>query len=280
MSDEIQVGYIGLGSLGAPTAACIARGGFPLTVYDIAPAAVEAFTEPGVTKAESPQEVAAASDLLCVCVRTDADMEELTADGSVLEALGEGGVFIIHSTIAPELAQSLAERARPYGVSILDCGVSRGGAQVVDGDLSIYLGGNAEAVEKARPLLDCLGTWQHLGPVGRGMQGKLLNNLVSIANYGMAAHILELGEHLGFDRAQLREMLMAGSAQGFAMRVAPGFVGPDRAPNMLTLLGKDVAHARHLGDPETPSLKALLAAAQSMVDLLAVKVAEQQARAG
>lgn len=273
MSALPKVGYIGLGSLGAPIAACIARGGFPLTVYDIVTAAMEAVDG---SKATSPQDAATAADLLCVCVRTDADIVDLTSDGSLFAALGDGGVFIIHSTIAPELAQELAEQAKAYGVSILDCGVSRGGGnEEVNGDLSIYLGGDADAVEKAKPLLECLGTWQLLGPVGKGMQGKLLNNLVSIANYGMAAHILELGEHLGFDRDQLRAMFMAGSAQGFAMRVAPGFVAPDRAANMMTLLGKDVAHASDLADPENPSLKALLAAAQSMIDLLKVKVAEQ-----
>jgi 3-hydroxyisobutyrate dehydrogenase len=213
MSALPRVGYIGLGSLGAPIAACIARGGFPLTVYDLVPAAMDAVSEAGVTKANSPQEAAAASELLCVCVRTDADMVELTKDGTVFSALGDGGVFTIHSTIAPELAQALAEQARPHGVSILDCGVSRGaGGAEVKGDLSIYLGGEEDAVDKARPLLDCLGTWQLLGPVGTGMQGKLLNNLVSIANYGMAAHILELGEHLGFVRDQLRDMFMARSA--------------------------------------------------------------------
>ncbi len=271
----MRVGYIGLGSLGSPIAECIARGGFPLTVYDIVPAAMARFAQTGVGVAASPQDAATASDLLCVCVRTDADMVALTEDGSLFTALGPGGVFIIHSTIAPELAQTLAVQARAFGVGLLDCGVSRGGGATVDSDLSIYLGGDPEIVETAKPLLDHLGTWQRLGPVGSGMKGKLLNNLVSIANYGMAAHILELGEHLGFDRAQLHKMLMAGSAEGFALRVAPNFVKPERAPNMLTLLGKDVAHARTLADPDLPSMKALLAAAQSMVDLLKAKVAAQ-----
>jgi 3-hydroxyisobutyrate dehydrogenase len=263
----MNIGYIGLGSLGAPIAQCIARSGFALTVYDIVPAAMEPF----VNRTASAQDCAATSDLLCVCVRTDQDVVDLTQDGSVFAALGAGGVFIIHSTVAPELCVVLAEQAKAYGVSILDCGVSRGGAQVVNGDLSIYLGGEAEAVAKAKPLLDCLGTWAHLGPVGRGMQGKLLNNLVSIANYGMAAHILELGEHLGFDRDQLKDMLLAGSAQGFAMRVAPNFVLPERAANMRDLLGKDVKLASHLAAADHPSLKALLAAAESMISLLEEK---------
>ncbi len=274
----LTIGYIGLGLLGAPVAACIARGGFPLTVFDISPAALGAFDTPGAAKVSDPLSVARASDILIVCVRTDDDVEALVDNGELFKALGEGGIFMIHSTVAPELCQSLAERARAFGVSILDCGVSRGGGGAdVNNDLCVFLGGDEAAVEKARPLLDCLGTWRHLGPVGRGMLGKLLNNLISIANYGMAAHILELGEQLGFDRTLLRDMFMVSSAQGFAMRAAPGFLSPDRAPNMLTLLGKDVIHARHLADPDQPSLKALLAAAQSMVDLLAEKVAAQSA---
>ena len=67
---------------------------------------------------------------------------------------------------------------------------------------------------------------------------------------------------------------MAGSAQSFALKVVPGFVLPERLENMRTLLGKDVEHARHLADPELPAMRALIPAAQSMIDLLA----ERQAR--
>lgn len=263
----MRVGYLGLGSLGAPIAACIARGGFPLTVFDVVPAAVAGFAAPGAVKAGAALEVAQASEVLCVCVRTDTDLDAL-ADDALLAALGENGVLMIHSTVAPELCVTLDQRAAPHGVSVLDCGVSRGGAAVVNGDLSIYLGGPDKAVEMARPLLDCLGTWRHLGPVGRGMQGKLLNNLVSIANYACALHILDLGAHLGFDRTALREMLMAGSAQSFAMKVAPGFVTPERRDNMRTLLGKDVEHAKHLADPDLPAMRALIPAAQSLIERL------------
>jgi 3-hydroxyisobutyrate dehydrogenase len=234
----LKIGYIGLGLLGAPVAACIARGGFPLTVFDILPVALEKFDAPGAAKASDPIAVAQASDILIACVRTDDDVVALVGDGALFAALGPGSIFMIHSTVAPELCQLLAEQAKPYGVDVLDCGVSRGGGQGVNGDLVIFVGGDAAAVEKAMPLLDCLGTWRHFGPVGRGMLGKLLNNLVSIANYGMAANILELGEHLGFERTGLRDMMMVSSAQGFAMRAAPGFITPERAPNMLTLLGK------------------------------------------
>ena len=269
----MKVGYIGLGALGGPIARRIAQSGFPLTIYDVVPAAIEAIAGPGVVHAASAIEVAEASEALCLCVRTDADVSDVVADGKLFEALGQGGLLIIHATIDPELCRTLAAQAEFYGVSVIDCGVSGGSPAAQEGKLSIYVGGTDAAVARARPLLDCLGTFRHLGPVGRGMQGKLLNNLISIANYAMSAHILDLGEHLGFERAQLHELLMAGSAQSFALKVVPGFVRPERLENMRTLLGKDVQHARQLADPDLPAMRALIPAAQSMIDLLEERAA-------
>jgi 3-hydroxyisobutyrate dehydrogenase len=271
----LKVGYIGLGSLGGPIARRIAASGFPLTVYDVVHAAIDAVVEAGATGAASALETAKASQALCLCVRTDQDVIDVVDGGALFASVGQGGLLIIHSTIDPELCRGLAEQAAPHGVEVIDCGVSGGSPAALEGKLSIYVGGSDAAVARAKPLLDCLGTFRHLGPVGRGMQGKLLNNLISIANYGMSAHILDLGEHLGFDRAQLHEMLMAGSAQSFALKVVPGFVQPDRLENMRTLLGKDVEHARHLADPELPAMQALIPAAQSMIDLLAERQRNQ-----
>jgi 3-hydroxyisobutyrate dehydrogenase len=270
----MKVGYIGLGTLGGPIARRIARSGFALAIYDLFPEAMERWAEPGVVRSQSAADVASACDALCICVRTDADVIDVVDGGRIFANLGAGGLFIIQSTIDPALCQTLALQAAPYGVSVIDCGVSGGGPAAADGKLSIFAGGNEDAVAQAAPLLNCLGSYRHLGPVGRGMQGKLLNNLISIANYGMSAHILDLGEHLGFDRIQLHEMFMAGSAQSFAMKVVPGFTAPERLENMRTLLGKDVAHARHLADPELPAMKALIPAAQSMIDLLAARQAK------
>lgn len=271
----MKVGYIGLGSLGGPIARRIAQSGFVLTVYDVVPAAIEALADCGAIAAGDPLEVARSCEALCLCVRTDQDVIDVVAGGKLFEALGDGGLLIIHSTIDPQLCRDLAAQAAPFGVSVIDCGVSGGAPAALEGKLSIYVGGDGEAVARARPLLECLGTFRHLGPIGRGMQGKLLNNLISIANYGMSAHILDLGEHLGFDRGQLHEMLMAGSAQSFALKVVPGFVNPERLENMRTLLGKDVEHARHLADADVPAMKALIPAAQSMIELLAARQRNQ-----
>jgi 3-hydroxyisobutyrate dehydrogenase-like beta-hydroxyacid dehydrogenase len=106
------------------------------------------------------------------------------------------------------------------------------------------------------------------------MEAKLLNNLVSIANYGMSTAILDLGERLDFDRDGLREALMAGSADGFALRAAPGLVNPERAAALRELLKKDLDHARTLAPATDVAMTALVAAAQAMLDRLARAAAE------
>jgi 3-hydroxyisobutyrate dehydrogenase len=276
----MRVGYIGLGTLGGPIAQRIVASGFALSIFDISPAAMERWAAPAMQRAASTINVAHASEALCICVRTDTDVLDVVAGGAIFAALGSGGLFIIQSTIDPVLCRDLALQAAAYGVMVIDCGVSGGGPAAAEGKLSIYVGGDEGAVAQAKPLLDCLGSFRHLGPVGRGMEGKLLNNLISIANYGMSAHILDLGEHLGFDRGLLHEMFMAGSAQSFAMKVVPGFTTPERLENMRTLLGKDVEHCRRLADPDLRAMQALIPAAQSMIDLLAARQAQTGAHSG
>jgi 3-hydroxyisobutyrate dehydrogenase len=265
----MKVGFIGLGSLGGGIARRIAQCGFELVVCDIVPATLETFDEPGVERTADAIAVAEQVDVLCVCVRMDADLQALTQDGALLGALGDGGLLIIHSTISPSLARTLAEQAKAFGVEVIDAGVSGGAPAALKGELSVYIGGEDQAIERARPLLQSYArSMLVLGPVGRGMEGKLLNNLVSIANYGMSAAILDLGQKLGFEREMLRQALMAGSAEGFALKAVPGLLRPEGALAMRQLLGKDVEHARELAPADDPSMAALLNAAESMLDRL------------
>jgi 3-hydroxyisobutyrate dehydrogenase len=265
----MKVGFIGLGSLGAPMARRLAQSGFELTVCDVVPATLAAFDEPGVRREADAMAVARQVEVLAVCVRMDDDLRALVAGGALFEALGDGGLLLIHSTVAPDLARELADLAKGYGVEVLDAGVSGGPPVALRGELSIYVGGEAPALERVRPILDAMGKLVlHLGPVGRGMEGKLLNNLVSIANYGMSAAILDLGEALQFDREQLRQALMAGSADSFALKVIPGLLRPEGAGAMRQLLGKDLDHARRLASPGDPAMAALVHAAEAMMDRL------------
>ena len=269
----MKAGFIGLGQMGGPIAVRLAQCGFEVTGCDISPETLGAFDEPGTHREADPLATArAAGGMLGVCVRTDAQLESLAGDGALFAALGQGGTFILHSTVEPALARRLAVKAAEHGIGFIDVGVSGGGAVALEGALSLFVGGDEAVVARARPWLDAIGRVSHLGPVGRGMEAKLLNNLVSIANYGMSAAIVELGEKLNFDRQQLIDALMAGSAQSFALKVGPGMVQPRGDDpqayfaSLHDLLKKDVDHARILTDPSDPALQALLASCESMLD--------------
>jgi 2-hydroxycyclohexanecarboxyl-CoA dehydrogenase len=270
---NIKAGFIGLGSLGAPIARRLARTGFDIIACDIAPQMLEAFDEPGTTRERDPIATARQSEMLGVCVRTDEQLRGLAGEGALFAAMPKGSILILHSTVAPGLARELAAQAGEAGVGFIDAGVSGGGPAAIEGKLSLFVGGGTAVVERAMPWLRALGkSIAHLGPVGRGLEAKLLNNLVSIANYGMSAAILDLGDKLHFDREQLRQALMAGSAQGFALQAVPGLLRP-RGPgapgafdSLYELLKKDVDHARLLAPAEDVSMAALLASCQSMLD--------------
>jgi 3-hydroxyisobutyrate dehydrogenase-like beta-hydroxyacid dehydrogenase len=273
----MKIGFIGLGSMGAPIARRLARCGFAVTGCDVSRQALDAFDEPGTLREPDPIAVARRAEILGVCVRTDAQLVELCQDDAIFAALGQtapeqGGIFIVNSTVAPELARELARRASGFGVSLIDVGVSGGGPAAIEGRLSLFVGGDNEAVERARPFLDAIGKVAHLGAVGRGLEGKLLNNLVSIANYGMAAAILDLGVDMKFDREQLRQALMSGSAQGYALQAVPGLLGWREGgataaylEGLHDLLAKDAGHAANLAPPDNVAMSALQSSCRAML---------------
>lgn len=163
-----KVGFIGLGSMGAPIARRLARCGFAVTGCDVSPEMLEAFDEPETRRSADPLETAAGSDLLGICVRTDEQLENLLGDGKLLAAMPEGGIVILHSTVSPDLARKLANLAKEHGIGFVDVGVSGGGPAAIEGQLSLWVGGEDADVEKARPWLEAIGKHvAHLGPVGR-----------------------------------------------------------------------------------------------------------------
>ncbi|MDR2857676.1 MAG: NAD(P)-dependent oxidoreductase [Novosphingobium sp.] len=271
----MKVGFIGLGSIGSFMARRLARVGFAVTGCDISAEMLAAFDEPGTRREADPIATAGGADILGICVRTDEQLASLAGDGALFAALGNGGIAVIHSTVAPELARSLAETAAAHGVGLIDAGVSPGGPHVGEGRASIFTGGADRDVARARPYLEALGRVAHLGPVGRGLEAKLLNNLASTAGYGLSVSILALGRRLGFDEEVLRQALLAGSAQSFALQVAPGLLRPGgpgatgTRESLHDLLRKDVDHAAALvADPGDPALRVLLDASRAMFDAL------------
>lgn len=279
-----RAGFIGLGSMGAPIARRLARCGFEVIGCDVSDEMLAAFDEPGTTRTRDPIEAARQSEMLGICVRTDEQLEGLCGDGRLFAALGQGGTVILHSTVSPDLARRLAAKAKEHGVGFVDVGVSGGGPAAIEGQLSLFVGAEDADLERARPWLEAIGKkLSHLGPVGRGQEGKLLNNLISIANYGMSTAIVDIGMDMGFDRQQLIDAFQAGSAQSFAMKVGPGMVLPREglgAPGTFMglhdLLRKDVDHCRDLPVSETTALSALLASCDTMLARIRRAAAEAE----
>lgn len=268
----MRVGFIGLGSQGGPMARRIAEGGFETTLWARRQASLEPFADTPAKTASSPAELAAASDLVCLCVVGDDDVREvLNGDSGVLAGLADGGIVAIHSTVHPDTCREIAEKASGQGISVIDAPVSGGGPAVEEGTLLVMVGGDADVVERCTPVFATYADpVVHLGPLGSGQSAKILNNLLFSANLGSAISTLELGESLGIPRQKLVEVVNRGSATSKAVGSIAMFGGTleGLAPIAGALLQKDVRHAASLAAaasaPEGAVFNAADAALESM----------------
>lgn len=240
----MRVGFIGLGSQGGPMARRIVDAGYATTLWARRPASLEPYADTAATTAGSPAALAAASDLVCVCVVGDDDVRQVvTGESGVLAGLSPGSILAVHSTVHPDTCRELAELAAARQVSLIDAPVSGGGPGAAAGTLLVMAGGPAAAVEAARPVFATYANpIVHLGDVGAGQFAKLLNNLLFTANLATAEGALRLGGELGLDIARLGEVITHGTANSFALGrvVASGGTLDGLAVRAGDLLRKDV----------------------------------------
>ena len=214
----MRVGFIGLGNQGGPMARAIIDAGFDTTLWARRAASIEPYGDTAAKIAGSPAELGATSDLVCLCVVGDADVEEvLCGDEGVLAGMSEGGIVAIHSTIHPETCRRLAKSGAGKGVSVIDAPVSGGGEAAAEKRLLVMVGGDPNVVERCRPVFETWGSVIHLGDLGSGQVAKLLNNLLFTANVANAKSALNLGEALGVDIDNLAAVLTRGSADSSAL---------------------------------------------------------------
>ncbi|RAY17048.1 NAD(P)-dependent oxidoreductase [Actinomadura craniellae] len=268
----MRVGFIGLGSQGAPMARRIIDAGHPTTLWARRPASLEAFADTPAKVAATPAELAAASDLVCVCVVDDAGVEEVvTGEHGVLAGLREGGVIAVHSTVHPDTCRRLAALAAARGVSLIDAPVSGGGPAAAAGRLLVMVGGDTGTVERCRPVFEAhADPVVHLGELGSGQLTKLLNNLLFTANLATAASTLALGRTLDVDPARLAEVLSHGSGASFALdRVAAAGGTLDRmAVHAGPLLQKDVRLVTDLAGAAGTSTAPVIETADAALKLM------------
>lgn len=268
----MRVGFIGLGSQGAPMARRIIEAGYPTTLWARRQASVDPFADTAATVAATPAELAAASDLVCLCVVGDADvMEVATGDDGVLAGLASGGVIAVHSTVHPDTCRELAGRARARGVAVIDAPVSGGGPAASEGHLLVMVGGDEAVLDQVRPVFASYADpIVHLGDVGSGQVTKLLNNLLFTANLATARTTLALGEALGIAPTNLSEVITRGSANSFALGSIARFGGSLDVLKQVAaeLLHKDVSLIAGIAEKAGVAPGAVLDAADAALVLM------------
>ncbi|KKC06963.1 NAD(P)-dependent oxidoreductase [Mycobacterium nebraskense] len=267
----MRVGFIGLGSQGGPMARRIVEGGYETTLWARKPATLEPFADTKAKIAESPAELAAASDLVCLCVVGDADVDEIAGgERGLLTAMKPGGVIAVHSTVHPNTCRELANKAAAKGISVIDAPVSGGGLAASEGHLLVMVGGDADVVERCRPVFATYADpIVHLGELGSGQTTKLLNNLLFTANLATAATTLSLAGALGVDPDRLTQVVSRSSGNSFALNALGGIGGLERLAGVAgTLLQKDVRLVVDLADRAGASGGAVLDTADAALALM------------
>jgi 3-hydroxyisobutyrate dehydrogenase len=240
----MRVGFIGLGNQGAPMARRIIDEGYPLTIWARRPGTLEPFAATAAAVAATPADVGAGSDLVGVCVLDDADVVAvLTGDDGVLTGMSPGGVVAVHSTTHPDTCRHLAAEASARGITLLDAPVSGGGVSASERRLLVMVGGDAEAVERCRPVFETFGNPViHVGPVGAGQTSKLVNNVLFTAHLALGTQAFALAAALGVEPGAFGEVLAHGSGGSFATGtvVRMGYTAATAADTAGPLLLKDV----------------------------------------
>jgi 3-hydroxyisobutyrate dehydrogenase-like beta-hydroxyacid dehydrogenase len=236
---ERVIGFIGLGSQGAPIAERMLRSGYRLTVWARRAGATTSLANKGARIAASPAELAGACDHIGVCVLDDAGVREICAQ--LIPAMKPAASLVIHSTILPQTCETLAQECAARGIHLLDAPVSGGGPAASAGTLTVMCGGSQEAFDRARPALETFaGKIVLLGPAGAGQRAKIVNNALMAANMGLAFQAMGMTETLGLDRAALGDLIKASSGRSFGFEVFARLPSPEAFSHGAKLLLKDV----------------------------------------
>jgi 4-hydroxybutyrate dehydrogenase/sulfolactaldehyde 3-reductase len=193
------VGFIGLGTMGAPMARNILKGGHSLTVFDLNRAACDALVAAGAVAAASPKGVAASSEVVITMVPDAPDVEKLALgpDG-ILQGMRRGSVYIDMSTIDPATTQRVGKVFADAGVDMIDSPVGKTVEHAIAGTSTLMIGGDAAVIERVRPVLKTMGAELiHCGGLGMGQAMKLTNNLLATILMAASSEALVAGAKAG-----------------------------------------------------------------------------------
>jgi 3-hydroxyisobutyrate dehydrogenase len=239
------VGFIGLGIMGQPMVRNLLKAGFSVVVFNRTRARDESLLACGASRAESPQEVAARSDIVITMVSDTPDVESvLFGERGVWFGLKPGSIVIDMSTISPTATVKFARRLAEKGCEMLDAPVSGGEQGAQAGTLAIMVGGGKRGVfESCLPIFQAMGkTVSFTGPNGNGQKTKLINQVVGALNILAMVEGLRLARAAGLDIEATLQAISGGAASSWMLaNLGPKIMNNDFAPGFsITLQHKDL----------------------------------------
>lgn len=246
------VGLIGLGLMGRPMGMNLLKAGYSLTVWNRTAARGDELIAAGAKFAKSPQEVAAASDFLLTIVSDPSAVEAvLWGPGGAMQSLKEGSIYVDSSTVSPALARKIAASCAERSVRFLDAPVTGGDWGARKGELVFMIGGDAQTLKEAEPILSVMGKKLfHLGPHGAGQTIKLAMNLILALQVDALAEALALVTRAGVPGEKLVEVMQSSMARSGVLDVkAPNLLKGEYVPSFpLRLMHKDLGLALDLAN--------------------------------
>ncbi|MFB9035881.1 3-hydroxyisobutyrate dehydrogenase [Xanthomonas arboricola pv. corylina] len=222
-----KIAFIGLGNMGGPMAANLSKAGHQLRVFDLVPAALDAAVAAGAHAASSAHDTLTDAEIVISMLPASRHVEALyLGEAGILAQIPEGALVIDCSTIAPASARKLAAEAQARGLAILDAPVSGGTAGAAAGSLTFIVGGAAQVLERARPVLQAMGkNIFHVGDNGAGQVAKLCNNMALGVIMAATGEALALGVAQGLDPAVLSQMMAVSTGRSWATEVCNPWPG-------------------------------------------------------
>ena len=266
-----SVGFVGVGNMGWPMAACLHRAGFTLNVNDARREVADNFVQQvGGFAPDSLRDLAEKSDVVITMLPTSAIVRHVLATGedTLMAGLRPGTVVIEMSSGEPTVTQELAERVRELGAYLIDAPVSGGVPRAKTGELAIMAGGDGAVIDRVLPVLEAMGgSVLRTGGVGSGQAMKALNNLVSTGGFLIGIEALLIGQRFGLDPAVMTDVLNAATGMNNStQKKFKQFVLSRKfnAGFTMGLLAKDLSIAMQVGR-ETSTAAPLSALVNEMI---------------
>lgn len=240
----MKLGFVGQGIMGSPMSRHLVRAGHEVTVWNRHPERCEAAREAGAAVAGTLAEVAAAAEVVFICVADTADVEAvLFGDNALAEHMSPGQVVVDMSTISPEATEEFAGVLESLGIEMLDAPVSGGEAGAVNATLTIMCGGKAEVFERVRPALEAMGKKiVHCGGHGDGQRFKAVNQTICALNILAVSEGLLFARAAGLDLEKVFDVVSSGAAASWMLsNLGPKIIAGDWAPGFtIRLQAKDL----------------------------------------